>query len=136
MESAIYKKVTLYYTITQQQQQQQDVNMILRWPKFIKLFEQHSVSSWYTEVKYVFDLIKRCHALLADMSPKFYKRYELSDSDLIQWKDIMNEHPLAHRYLVNELMPIVNNKSIIQGINVVPIKYAYNYLKKYSIHDN
>lgn len=80
------------------------------------------MKSWYSEVKYVFDLTRRAHDVLADMPPKFYKRYELSDSDLVQWKDMMNEHPLAYHYLVNELMTIVNNKSLIHGINVVPIK--------------
>ncbi|GLV34229.1 hypothetical protein CBL_00160 [Carabus blaptoides fortunei] len=65
------------------------------------------------------------------MPPKFYKRYELSDSDLVQWRDMMNEHPLAYHYLVNELMTIVNNKSVIHGINVVPINTPGNLTYRY-----
>lgn len=56
------------------------------------------------------------------MSPRFYKRYELSDSDLIVWQELMKEYPPNYYYLTNELMTIVNNKSLIYNINVVPIK--------------
>lgn len=67
-------------------------------------------------------MAKRAHEILADMSPKFYKRYELSDTDLVNWQDLMNEYPPNYFYLTNELMTIVNNNSFINDINVVPIK--------------
>lgn len=100
-------------------------------PEFVNAFEQYSVSSWYTEVKYYYQLMRNCHDILADMSPKFYKRYELSDLDLVQWKDMMKERPLAYHYLIKELMNIVNNRSPIYGIHVVPINTPGNLTYRY-----
>lgn len=93
-----------------------------RWPHFKYDIDHSLMDNWYEEVKHVFMLAKRVHEILADMSPKFYKRYELSDSDLVIWHDVMNEYPHNYFYLTDELMTIVNNHSFIRDINVVPIK--------------
>lgn len=73
-------------------------------------------------MRHIYLLSQRAHEILADMSPRFYKRYELSDSDLIIWQELMNEYLPNYVYLTNELMNVVNNQSFIQDINVVPIK--------------
>lgn len=55
------------------------------------------------------------------MSSRFYKHYQLSDSDLAEWQELYLEKPQAYHYLVDDLMNIVNTHVAIKSIEVVPI---------------
>lgn len=57
------------------------------------------------------------------MPPKFYKKYEISDSDLHEWSVILHEREEVYNYLVKDLMDIVNTDVPIKSIEVVPLRY-------------
>lgn len=95
--------------------------MCCRWPEFRNI-DHGCIQNWLYEIKHIYDVAAKAYEILAEMSPRYYKRYELSDSDLVDWKDLMNEHSLNYFYLCHKLMKIVNDNSIILEINVVPIK--------------
>lgn len=55
------------------------------------------------------------------MSSRFYKRYQLSDSDFTEWFVLYQEKNQTYYYLVDDLMNIVNTHVPIKSIGVVPI---------------
>lgn len=55
------------------------------------------------------------------MPAKFYKRYEISDSDLHEWNNILHEREEVYNYLVLDLMEVVNTDVPINSIEVVPL---------------
>lgn len=91
-----------------------------RWPHFVELFDS-DFTGWFDEVRYIHELKHRTHDILATMSPRFYKRYELSDSDLVEWAELLKERPQTYNYLVADLINIVNTHLPIKSIGVVPI---------------
>lgn len=78
-------------------------------------------SEWYSEVRYIHDLKRRTREILSTMSARFYKRYQLSDSDFTEWSALYEEKPQTYSYLVDDLMDIVNTHVPIKSIEVVPI---------------
>lgn len=94
-----------------------------RWPQFKNVCPLNdSDFNWIKESIDCAQIKRKTMTILSDMSPKFYKRYELSESDLIEWKNLMKENPRAYYYIVDDLMKIVNDDSPINTIEVVPIK--------------
>lgn len=73
------------------------------------------------EIRYIYDLKRRTREILSTMSSRFYKRYQLSDSDFTEWLELYREKPQTYHYLVNDLMNIVNTHVPIKSIAVVPI---------------
>lgn len=69
----------------------------------------------------MFDLKRRTREILATMSSRFYKRYQLSDSDFVEWSELYQEKPQSYHYLTDDLMNIVNSHVPIKSIEVVPI---------------
>lgn len=55
------------------------------------------------------------------MSHRFYKRNELSDSDLSEWTLLASQHPRAYNYLADDLMNIINENLPINSLGVVPL---------------
>lgn len=74
------------------------------------------------EAQNIFVLRKRTRSLLEQMSPKLYKKYELSDSDLDEWTDLLNEDDKVYDYLVVDLMEIINTDVPIKSIEPVPFR--------------
>lgn len=91
-----------------------------RWPQFVELLDS-DFTDWFDEFRYIHDLKQKTRDLLATMSPRFYKRYELSDSDLVEWAELIKERPQTYNYLVHDLINIVNTHLPIRSIEVVPI---------------
>lgn len=90
------------------------------WPQFAELFD-YNFNDWYAEVRYIYDLKRRTREILSTMSSRFYKRYQLSDTDFTEWAELYQEKPQTYHYLVDDLMNIVNTHVSIKSIGVVPI---------------
>lgn len=90
------------------------------YPQFLELFD-HDFKQWMEEIRYIHELRPKTRAILATMPPRFYKRYELSDSDLAEWAEIVKEQPNTYVYLAHDLTQIVNTHVPIHNINVVPV---------------
>lgn len=95
-------------------------NICFRWPQFVELLDS-DFTDWFDEYRYIHELKHHTRDLLATMSPRFYKRYELSDSDLIEWAELIQERPRTYNYLVYDLINIVNTHLPIHSVEVVPI---------------
>lgn len=72
-------------------------------------------------MRYIHDLKRRTREILSTMPSRFYKRYQLSDSDFTEWFELYQEKEQTYYYLVDDLMDIVNTHVAIRSIGVVPI---------------
>lgn len=81
----------------------------------------HDFNEWMEEIRYIHELQQKTRKTLSTMSPRFYKRYELSESDLVEWAEIIKEKPNTYAYLAYDLTQIVNTHVPIHSINVVPV---------------
>lgn len=88
-----------------------------------RVLSQKASIDFFGEVKIIYGLRARALDILKTMSPRFYKKHELSDMDLDEWRDLVSleEH---YYYLVAYLMEIVNTDNYIDSIEVVPLKYV------------
>ncbi|CAG9854707.1 unnamed protein product [Phyllotreta striolata] len=101
-----------------------------KWPQLKTLLENKQIIFQH-EVRYIYELKKRTRNLLEKMPAKFYKRYEISDSDLYEWNNILHEREEVYNYLVLDLMEIVNADVPINSIEVVPLTTPGNKTFQY-----
>ncbi|CAG9827376.1 unnamed protein product [Diabrotica balteata] len=101
-----------------------------KFPQLRSLLESKHIIFQH-EVKYIYELKKRTRALLEKMPAKFYKRYEISDSDLYEWSSILLEREEVYKCLVTDLMEIVNTDVSIKSIEVVPLNTPGNKTFQY-----
>ncbi|CAH1155846.1 unnamed protein product [Phaedon cochleariae] len=106
------------------------VKLFQRWPQLKNLLEIRHINFQH-EVRYIYELRQKTRKMLEKMPPKFYKKYEISDSDLYEWNGILNEKDEAYNYLVMDLMDIVNTDVPINSIEVVPLNTPGNKTLQY-----
>lgn len=90
---------------------------IIRWPHLKEVYETNEgartrVSNWLDEVKKSLIYRKRLSHQLSLMSAKYYKKQELSNSDLTEFDQLTNSkdgsHPLACHFQIDELITLIN----------------------------
>ncbi|XP_023014893.1 F-box only protein 21 [Leptinotarsa decemlineata] len=101
-----------------------------KWRPLKTLFENKHIL-FQREVRYIYELRQRTRNMLEKMPPKFYKKYEISDSDLHEWSLLLNERDEVYNYLVLDLMDIVNTDAPINSIEVVPLNTPGNKTLQY-----
>ncbi|KAG5871872.1 hypothetical protein JTB14_033878 [Gonioctena quinquepunctata] len=101
-----------------------------KWGLLKNLLENKNIIFQH-EVRYIYELKQRIRKMLEKMPPKFYKKYEISDSDLHEWSLIMNERHEVYNYLVLDLVEIVNTDAPINSIEVVPLNTSGNKTLQY-----
>nr|CAI5841008.1 unnamed protein product [Callosobruchus analis] len=101
-----------------------------KWPSLKSVLEQKHIIFQH-EVRYIYELKKRTRLMLEKMPPKFYKKYEISDSDLQEWSTILHEREEVYNYLVLDLMEIVNTDEPINSLEVVPLNTPGNKTLQY-----
>ncbi|VEN52081.1 unnamed protein product, partial [Callosobruchus maculatus] len=101
-----------------------------KWPTLKSVLEQKHIIFQH-EVRYIYELKKRTRLMLEKMPPKFYKKYEISDSDLHEWSIILHEREEVYNYLVLDLMEIVNTDEPINSVEVVPLNTPGNKTLQY-----
>ncbi|KAJ8920050.1 hypothetical protein NQ315_011703 [Exocentrus adspersus] len=101
-----------------------------KWPQFRSVLENKHIIFQH-EIRYIYELKKRTRSMLEKMPPRFYKKYEISDSDLHEWSVILHEREEVYNYLVNDLMDIVNTEAAIKSIEVVPLSTPGNKTLQY-----
>lgn len=65
----------------------------------------------------------RARDILQTMSPRFYKRHELSDKDLEEWHTFLNSGPSVYPFLVHYLSELLNvNAPPIDSPDTIPFQ--------------
>lgn len=91
--------------------------MSIRWPDLKEIYEVNErsrtrVSNWLDEVKKSLTYRKKLRYQLSLMSAKYYKKQELSNSDLAEFDHSTNVkdggHPLACHFQIDELINLIN----------------------------
>lgn len=77
---------------------------------------------FFDETRHLMELRNKTRLMLETMSPRFYKKSQLSESDLQEWEALVDEHFMNYYYLVYDLMQIVNCKDNIHTMEVIPLK--------------
>lgn len=104
--------------------------IIQRWPQLERILLKKTNVDFFGEVKIIYGIRGRALDILKTMSPRFYKKHELSDMDLDEWRDLINTEQ-HYYYLVAYLMEIVNTDSYIDSIDVVPLNTPGNKTFQY-----
>ncbi|XP_056630248.1 F-box only protein 21-like [Diorhabda sublineata] len=119
-----------FYNVVTKNNKIWKTKLFQKWPQLKNLLENKHIIFQH-EVRYIYELRKRTRDLLEKMPAKFYKRYEISDSDLYEWNNIMHEREEVYNYLVLDLMDIVNTEAPIKSIEVVPLTTPGNKTFQY-----
>lgn len=119
-----------FYNVVTKNNKIWKTKLFQKWPQLKNLLENKHIIFQH-EVRYIYVLRKRTRELLEKMPAKFYKRYEISDSDLYEWNNIMHEREEVYNYLVLDLMEIVNTEAPIKSIEVVPLTTPGNKTFQY-----
>ncbi|XP_060528394.1 F-box only protein 21-like [Cylas formicarius] len=101
-----------------------------KWPELEKVLDNRQLI-YQHEVRYIYELKKRTRTMLEKMPPRFYKKYEISESDLHEWNIVLGEREEVYNYLVLDLMEIVNTEEPIHSIEVVPLNTLGNLTLRY-----
>jgi hypothetical protein len=108
-----------------------------RWPKLVHMIDRNG-NFYLKELQYSYEVKRRMMAQLMTMSARFYRKYQLSDTDLEEWRILMCEKRQTYHYLCSFLTEIVNTNETIRSIEEVPINtpgnktlqyYAYKVLR-------
>lgn len=89
--------------------------MLFRWPSLREIYVEqkrlHEVQNWVQEVQANIGSRKAVMNQLALMSVKYYKKQELSHSELEDFDPIFRPekgaHPLAYHFIVDELINLI-----------------------------
>jgi hypothetical protein len=92
-----------------------------RWPKLVHMIDRNG-NFYLKELQYSYEVKRRMMAQLMTMSARFYRKYQLSDTDLEEWRILMCEKRQTYHYLCSFLTEIVNTNETIRSIEEVPIK--------------
>ncbi|CAH0554702.1 unnamed protein product [Brassicogethes aeneus] len=101
------------------------------WPSLWDIFAKLPPTCYYHEIQYIFSLKQITREMLDTMPPRFYKKLELSDSDMEEWGELMAKRDLNYNYLVLDLMEIVNTHVPIMSIEMVPLNTTGNKTLQY-----
>ncbi|KAF5272115.1 hypothetical protein FQA39_LY01198 [Lamprigera yunnana] len=101
-----------------------------KWPQFMDWFDK-DFTQWFEETRYIYELSHRTLTILSTMSSRFYKKSELSDCDLEEWKKIVEETPRSYEYVVQDLMANLCFCDDINTFQVIPPDTPGNLTLRY-----
>ncbi|KAK9886099.1 hypothetical protein WA026_014888 [Henosepilachna vigintioctopunctata] len=101
-----------------------------KWPDLIDLFD-NNFNHYYEEIIYIHNIFRETQNKLELMPSRFCKKYEISECELEEWTEILNNKHENYYYLVLYLMDIVNTNATIQSVDVVPLNTPGNKTQQY-----
>lgn len=83
-----------------------------RWPDLQDVFDHQRSFPWQCLYQVRLCFSRDLRQLLSDMSRRFYKREEISNSELTDFGKMMQMYEYGYAFMVNELMSIVNDDDV------------------------
>lgn len=86
------------------------------WPNLQEVPDRQKVDSWQYEYKCRLEFGRKLRILVSQMSRRFHKKEEISNSELSDFGKMMQEHKYGYAYMVDELMSIANDDDVFSNL--------------------
>ncbi|XP_069673301.1 F-box only protein 21-like isoform X2 [Periplaneta americana] len=86
------------------------------WPNLQEVPDRQKVQSWQFEYKSRLEFGRKLRKLVSQMSRRFHKKEEISNSELSDFGKMMQEHKYGYAYMVDELMSIAYDNEVFSNL--------------------